>query len=184
MQKNLHDARKSKKQREDKIRIISSLKEALAHIDELEAHVRAIKRLKGARSTHVIHPKEGENKSEAVAFAIATDWHLGQVVSPGQVNGLNKFDVAICHARSQRFFESVVKLADKERQNVKIRELVLFLGGDFIEGALHMDTIQSNEISEPINQAIVCQGYIEEGLNFLLNHGRFDKITVVCCDGN
>lgn len=180
----LAEARRDKKAREDKLRTVSSLKQAISKIDELEAHVEAIKSLKLARADTRIMPRQGENKSEATAFAIATDWHLGSVISPEQVNGLNKYDVSIAKQRIKRFFQGVVSLTDKERQNVKISELVLFLGGDLIEGALHLDTIMTNEIAEPINQAVVVQGLVEEGLIFLLNHGRFERITVVCCDGN
>lgn len=53
-----------------------------------------------------------------------------------------------------------------------------------IDGALHLDTIMTNEIAEPIHQSVLCQELIEAGLNFLQNHGGFRKITVVCCDGN
>lgn len=42
----------------------------------------------------------------------------------------------------------------------------------------------SNEIAQPIQQAVLCQELIEGGLNFLLEHGGFKRITVVCCDGN
>ena len=180
----LADARREKREKEEKTRVISSLKQALGRIEELEAHFTAIKSLKQAQTQVVIEPRQSSGSSEAVAIAVATDWHLGSTVRPEQVNGLNKFDVAIAIKRAQTFFERVVRFTDKERQDIPIQELVLFLGGDLIEGALHLDTIQSNEIAEPINQVVVVQGLVEAGLNFLLNHGKFKRITVVCCDGN
>jgi hypothetical protein len=185
MKKNhLAAVRKERRAKEEKIRVVSSLKEALGRIDELEAHVRAVTSLKASQRAISIRPQEGKNTSEAVAVAIATDWHIGSMIRPEQVNGLNRYDVATARQRATKFFQNVVKLVDKERQNVKISELVLFLGGDLIDGALHMDTIMSNEITEPIKQAIVCQELLEAGLNFLLNHGKFKQITCVCCDGN
>ena len=182
--KTLSETRSEERARREKNKTKISLRQAISRIDELEAHVQAIKKIKGATSRIEIVPRLSENKSEAVAFAIATDWHLGSVVNKAMVNGLNEYNVAIAKARIIRFFEGVVTLTDKERQNVSISELVLFLGGDLIDGALHMDTIMSNEIAQPIEQAVVCQGLIEAGLNFLLNHGKFKKITVVCADGN
>ncbi len=42
----------------------------------------------------------------------------------------------------------------------------------------------TNEIAEPIRQSVIAQECIEAGLNYLQNHGKYRKITVVCCDGN
>lgn len=181
---DLAKARKEAKAKEEKIRVVSSLNQAMEEISVLEAQVEAIRKLKASQNPHAITPHWGDGKSEATAFAIATDWHIGQLVRPESVNGLNSYDVATAKKRAATFFENVVKLTDKERQNVRITELVLFLGGDLIDGALHLDTIQSNEIAEPIRQAVIAQELIEGGLNFLLNHGRYQNITVVCCDGN
>lgn len=144
----------------------------------------AIKTLKASHSQLVINPRHSSGTSEAVAIACATDWHIGEVIRPEQVHGLNTFNVAIAKERIQNFFHMVVRLTHKERQDVKIDELVLFLGGDLIDGALHLDVIMTNEIAEPIRQAVLCQELIEAGLNYILNHGKFKKITVVCCDGN
>lgn len=187
MKKNLSklaEVRKQKKAKEEKIHIISSLKEALAEIERLETEVGAIKVLRRAQRVTEIKPRVGESKSEATAFAIATDWHVGCRIKREQVNFLNEYDMAIARKRIVRFFEGVVTLTNKERQNVSISELVLFLGGDLIDGALHLDTIMSNEIAEPVEQAVQVQALIEAGLNFLLNHGGFKRITVVCADGN
>lgn len=181
---HLSEARKSKKEREERLRNASSLKQALAKVELLEAHIESIKALQKSHTDVEIFPRLKSNKSEAVAFAIATDWHLGSIVDKAMVNGLNEYNVAIAKRRIETFFERVVRLTNKERQDVSISELVLFLGGDLVDGALHMDVIQSNEIAQPIEQAVLCQDLIEAGLNFLLNHGQFKKITVVCCDGN
>ena len=176
-----------RKDRERKAKIVqtaTSLKEAQMRIDELELAVKAIRRLQNAKSLFTITPHFGSNTSEAIAVAVATDWHIGETVKPEQVSRLNSFSVAIARVRVANFFERVVKMTDKERHDIKVNELVLFLGGDLIDGALHLDTVMTNEIAEPMKQAVLCQELIEGGLNFLLNHGKFKRITVVCCDGN
>lgn len=180
----LSEARQAKRQHEKEVNTKRSLKEALLRIDELEAFTEAKTKLESSHSSFVITPRQGTNTSEAVAVAVATDWHLGSVVKPETVNGLNSFSVAIGKERVKTFFERIVRFTQKERQDIRISDLILFLGGDLIEGALHLDTIMSNEIAEPINQAILCQELIESGLNFLLNHGSYRKITIVCQDGN
>lgn len=182
--KPLKKVRREKRQHDQKIQTAHTLKEALGRIDELEAYTEAIKKLKGAKGSTVIQARESSGTSEATAIAVATDWHLGCTIRPEQVTGLNTYNVAIAKKRIANFFERVVRMTQKERQDVKIHDLVLFLGGDMIDGALHLDTIMTNEIAEPIHQSVLCQELIEAGLNYLLNHGKFKKITVVCCDGN
>jgi hypothetical protein len=128
--KALGKVRKEREKRERIVQTAHSLKEAQGRIDELEAYVEAIKELRGAKPAYTIKSFESTGTSEAVAVAVATDWHIGCVIDPKTVSGLNKFNVAIAKQRINRFFELVVKLTDKERQSIKISELVLFLGGD------------------------------------------------------
>jgi len=129
--KNLRRARRERREREDVRATRRGLAEALDRIEELETHLAAVRKLRGAKKPrYSIKPKERAGTSEAVAFAMATDWHIGSVIKPEQVNGKNEYNVPIARARARRFFERVVKLTTKERQDVKIHELVLFLGGD------------------------------------------------------
>lgn len=180
----LKSVRRDRDRKDRTIQIARSLEEALSQIDVQDAYITAIKKLQNAKPSLVIRPRHGTGTSEAIAVAVATDWHLGATVKPEQVSGKNTYNVAVAKKRIENFFTGVVKLANKERQQVKIDELVLFLGGDLIDGALHLDTIMTNEIAEPIRQAVLCQQLIEAGLNFLAEFGGFKRITVVCCDGN
>jgi hypothetical protein len=182
--KKFSSVQRTKRENDKKLQSARSLKEALVRIEELEALSLAAKKLASSHTKYVIEPHHGTSTSEAVAFALATDWHIGATVRPETVSGLNTFNVAIAKERIKHFFERLVRLTDKERQDIAIEELVLFLGGDLIDGALHLDTIMTNEIAEPIRQSILCQELIEAGLNFLIEHGKFKRITVVCCDGN
>ena len=182
--KRLDEARRKQREREERSQTVTSLRQAISRIGELEKHIEAIRALKKASPRLVIHPREKGSVSEAVAIAVATDWHLGATVESKTVNGLNEYNVAVAEKRVETFFERTVRMTRKERQDIKISELILFLGGDLIEGALHLDTIMSNEVAAPIEQAVICQALIESGLNFLQNHGGFKRITVVCCDGN
>jgi len=156
----------------------------IKHIAELEAQVAAIKKLQANHGNHVIKAYHERAISEATAIACLTDVHIGERFVPEQVNGLNEYNVAICRERVNRFFQRVVKLTNKERQDVEINELVLFIGGDIIDGALHPDTIFANEVAEPMKQAVIAQELLSSGLLHLEKHGMFKRITVVCKDGN
>ena len=158
------------------------LREAIEQIEELQDHVYAIKRVQGSKKRYAIKPSHGSNTSEAVAIAVASDWHVGSEVTLGQTAGLNEYNLAIAKVRAKIFFERIVRLTTKERQDVEIEELILFLGGDFIEGSLHLDTIMGSDISGTMNQLVEVQALIAGGLEYL--QGHFKKITVICHDGN
>lgn len=159
-------------------------KEAIRSIRVLEAKLEAFTMLKEAKSSLEIKPREDTGTSEATAVACFSDVHIGETVRPSQVNGLNEYSVDTCKRRCAQFFERLVRLTEKERQDVVIDELILFLGGDIIDGALHLDTIMSNEVAQPMNQAVIAQEIIEGGLRYLEANGGFKRITVVCKDGN
>ena len=157
-------------------------REALAYIDELEAKVEAIRRLEANKRIHTIKPSANKGVDEATVVAVLSDVHIGSVVRPDQVQGLNQYNIDIARQRVDQFFQKIARLTQKERQDVTISRLVLFLGGDIIDGALHLDTIMSNELAEPMRQAVLAQSWIESGLLFLEKH--FEQITIVCADGN
>lgn len=157
-------------------------KEALVRIQELEAQVAAIRELRKSNPIKQILPRKQSKRSEATVLAALSDVHVGNEVKLSQTQGLNEYNIAICRSRCEQFFQLIVMLTDNERRTQDIDELILFLGGDIIDGALHLDTIMSNEISEPMEQAKIARKIIMSGLKYLEPH--FKRITIVCKDGN
>lgn len=176
----IHESREIFRYKQDR----AQLREAMEHIHELEAHIKAIKKLRRAGNGRAIKARRGKGVSEATAIATISDVHLGQEIKSEQVNGLNEYNARICRERCDMFFERVVRLTNKERQDVNIDELVLFLGGDFLEGALHMDTIMATDLSGPISQVVEMNKMLEAGIKYLIKEGGYKQITVVCADGN
>lgn len=160
----------------------TNYKEALSTISALETEIEAIKKLRKSKAVHEIKASANKGQDEATIVACLSDVHIGATVLPNQVQGLNEYNMHIARLRVDQFFRKIARLTDKERQDVVIKELVLFLGGDIIDGALHLDTIMSNDISEPMKQAVLAQDLIESGLKFL--EDKFERITIVCKDGN
>ena len=161
MKRTVKQDRKALLQQEKQHHIAHNYKEALTTITALEAEVEAIKKLKKAKTTHEIKASANKGQDEATVVACLSDVHIGAEVIPGQVQGLNEYNIQTAKNRVDHFFRKVARLADKERQDVVINELVLFIGGDIIDGALHLDTIMSNQVSEPMKQAVIAQDLIE-----------------------
>lgn len=120
---------------------------------------------------------------EAAAVAVASDWHVEEVVRPESVNGLNEFNLAIAEQRIGRFFDGVLKLTEIERRGIPIKNLVLVLGGDLMTGYIHEELQESNSLS-PVQTVIWLRDRILAGMARLKAEGEFERIIVPCCYGN
>jgi hypothetical protein len=125
----------------------------------------------------------GEADSEACAFAIASDWHVEETVDPRSVNGLNEFNLEIADQRIERFFKSVVRLTEIERNGAKIDTLVLAMLGDAMTGYIHEELQESNGLS-PTQTILWLIQRIKRGLEYLKKQGGYSRIIVPCSYGN
>lgn len=135
-----------------------------------------------SEKTHQISAKHNQNKNEATVVAVASDWHIEEEVKAGTVNNLNKFNLDIAKERVHKFFRKIVSLTAKEKQDVKIYDLILVLGGDFISGNIHDELLETCLIP-PVEAIIFVQELIESGIDFLLEHTKL-SITLPCVVGN
>lgn len=129
-----------------------------------------------------IKPEHGKNDSEATAVALASDWHVEEVIRSSTVNGKNWYTPTIARQRSVAFFERVARLVQKERQDVTITNLVLWLGGDFITGSIHEEMPENNAMP-PIDAMLFASDVLESGIQFLLDTTDL-TLTIPCTCGN
>ena len=122
-------------------------------------------------------------KGTASSWLLLSDWHVGQVIKPSKVNGLNKFDANVCEARAKEVVSRWLRLVDASRQISNIRHAVIWLGGDFISGHIHDELIQTNSMS-PVQEAVLAQRLIRDALHTISKQGKFETIRVVCNVGN
>ena len=130
-----------------------------------------------------VEPKSKTGTGEAAAVAVGCDWHGLEVVDPAQVNQLNEYGPEICKASVREFFHAILAWTNIHRHGIKIRHLVLALLGDLITNMLHDDQKEGNA-GTPQEEILFVLELICGGLDYLLEHGGFDRITVACCDGN
>jgi hypothetical protein len=132
-----------------------------------------------------IRPIEAEkgSETEAVAVALASDWHVEEVVRGESVNGLNEFNLGIAEKRIAKFFDGIKRLTEIEREGVEINTLILWLGGDFMSGYIHEELQESNELS-PVQTIVWLRDRMLAGIQELQDKGGFNRIVVPCCYGN
>ena len=159
-------------------------KAALREINRLHKDIAAYEAVSVPPSKRVIRMSRGSVKaSQATAIVMASDWHVDELVKPSTVQGRNKYNPDVAKIRSQRFWNKLVMLVERNRHDTKIENLVLILGGDFISGNIHEELLESTAM-RPMEAILFVQDLLDAGIRYVKANGNFKKIVVVCKDGN
>lgn len=160
---------------------VKDLVETASRNDEMSEFVREVMAQPPVKS---IRPRERKSGlSEATPLVLASDWHIEEEVRPEQVAGRNRYNLEISKDRMERYFEAVRWATSHQRQIFKIRDMVLWLGGDFITNYLHEDNNESNLLS-PVEAIAYAHSSIAAGINFLLEDKELERLVIPCNDGN
>lgn len=136
--------------------------------------------------TNVASPKitiDPKIKSQAVPIIQYSDWHVEEKIERVTTNGLNEYNPDIARKRSETLVVNTLKLLKKERQDVTINELVVCLGGDFINNWLHDHDVQMNFMT-PIEASIFAKELLKQALVTLATNAGVKRIIVLCIRGN
>lgn len=125
-----------------------------------------------------------KSTNEATAIVQISDGHFGKIVVPSTVNGLNNYNPDIAKKRMQKCAENTMKLIKKEREDVKIDNLVLILGGDFLENSqLHNHSEMTTSMS-PMEETLFSREVLNKYIKTVCEYGNFKKIAIACTRGN
>lgn len=96
--------------------------------------------------TWILEPR---NKASApgVPTLFLSDLHWGEVVHPSQINGVNKYNLAVAHERMKSCIESAVHLLKIISPQMDYPGIVVPLGGDMISGNIHDELTATNELN-------------------------------------
>lgn len=129
----------------------------------------------GTPPVKVSPPKKDTRKGKLeVAVIHCTDWQLGKKsVSYGSET---------CGQRIDRFIDKVLHITDIQRKHHPVREAVLMLGGDMVEG-MGIFPGQSYEVDSYLyEQLFEVSRLISKTVSTLANN--FESVRVVCEYGN
>jgi hypothetical protein len=122
-----------------------------------------------------IIPKRDTRKGRAeVALIHATDWQLGKKTA--------SYGVTTCAERIARFAEKIVRITEIQRKDHPVRDAVLMLGGDMVEG-LDIFPGQAWEIEAHLFEQLFEAAAIMEKL-VRTTAAHFENVRVVCEFGN
>lgn len=125
----------------------------------------------------------GKLVNEGIAIAQFSDWHVGKKIEKKTTNGLNEYNPDIAKKRSQTVAKNLLKLIKKERQDIKIDNLIINLGGDAIQNFLHEGDAQQNYFS-PLEEVVYAKQLHGDALKTIAEQGDFKKIVLLCKRGN
>ena len=138
--------------------------------------------------TVIIYDKAKHLRMDAVACAVASDWHCEEAVLKDDVHGLNEYNLEIARSRAEHFFKNLLRLTDIQARDSKITTIWLGLLGDFFSGHIH-EELMASTLLNPGDAARFVLGLLISGIDFLLanssyiiegdaipgNHGRMTK---------
>lgn len=181
---NFDELKELKGDLSEKTKLRKHLKEAMETIEVLEKEKEAAFAVKRTPEFFKIKKNtRGPKSTNAVAFMVASDWHVEEVVDPGTVNGMNEYNMRIAKERAEKFFANGLKLVETFQQGTNIKTLVIPMLGDFISNTIHDELAESNEVM-PGDALWFAQSLLASGIKFLLENSDLDEIICVCHSGN
>lgn len=156
----------------DKISVLEKTLSAYQQFDKIQALLIPTK--------WEVLPK---NKREAVAFALASDWHIDEIVNPAEIGGVNAYNLDIAKQRIEEYFKVVLKLINMLRGESTIKRLVIGSLGDAISGWIHEELMEASSMT-PTEAIVEAVKLWISGLNFLLEKSDLEEIDIICCCGN
>jgi hypothetical protein len=139
------------------------------------AQLRPVAPIEVARS----RPKSG--KRPATPVTLASDWHIGEVVTAEETLGRNTYDLAEAKRRAANFWDNVLWLRDDWARTQTCDDHLLSLNGDMITGQIHPELTETNEVGM-VDQVSECVGMIVPGVRALAAKSR--RLIVTCVGGN
>lgn len=178
----LETARQAAQRRTEARSEAGALREALAENDRLRGVLAAIERENSTPLPAV--PRRGViegAKRSGAAIILASDWHAGAEFQASASTFGNRFNREICQQRIARFFAGIVWHVKAYRAIAwDLRHVVLWLGGDLIDGHLHGD--QQETSSSAIATIDWLEPLILDGVRSLLELDV--ALQLVCSYGN
>lgn len=118
--------------------------------------------------------KDRRRPAGEIALVHATDWQCGKHTET--------FNGDVLRSRIERFVQKVVKLTELQRTAHPVRECVLMLGGDMVEG-LSIFPGQAYEVDSTLFEQLFACANLIEAMTLTLAE-NFERVSVFCEYGN
>jgi hypothetical protein len=130
----------------------------------------------------IVYDKAKEERSDAIACAVASDWHVEEPVEAASVHNLNAYNLEIAKSRAEHFFRNLLRLTDIVARDSKVTTIWLGILGDLFSGWIHEELIAGSLLA-PGDAALFVKGLLCSGIDFLLRESSY-IIEGDCLPGN
>lgn len=168
---------------------IRRLKREVEKAQVESADAQAVKRLIGSIADQTstmapptwLTPSRNIASSPGVPTLFLSDFHWGEVVHPGQINGVNQYNTRIAHERLRSCINSSVNLLRLLSPELDYPGIVVPLGGDMVSGDIHEELAESNEMHTIPTVLDMCS-QLASGIEHLAD--TFGRVFLPCVTGN
>jgi hypothetical protein len=152
---------------------------------ELSAALERFAAIQEAKSTRRRPVRQSQKSDDHHAIGIInwSDWHVAEKVDKNKTHGRNKYNPEIAKQRARKLANNTLKMLAVLRTHVRVEELVVQLGGDFVTGYLHPELAETNCMGT-MEEAYFAQELLEESLVALLSSAKAKRVRVICLRGN
>lgn len=140
--------------------------------ERLKALLNETHKLQAPPESHYLI-RHTPSRADAVACAIASDWHVEEEVKAAPVHGLNEYTLEIARARAHMFFQSLLTLTDICARDSVIDTINLDVLGDMFTGYLHDENLAANQLA-PGDAARFVRDLFFDGIDFLLRESNYE----------
>ena len=127
-------------------------------------------------------PPSSKASGRVTAFAMLSDTHFDEKISPQEVMQLNCYNREIALLRLQQFHDNLIRLLRDYISGIKYDGLVLALGGDMLSGNIHEELRETNE-DTMLNSVLFWSSQIASMIRSLAEKTKL-PISIPCVVGN
>lgn len=126
--------------------------------------------------------RKGKKSAPCSALVMMSDLHLEERVDPDVCSG-NEYNLEIAKRRNDRVISTMVDSLSSQRNFYPWSDLVIWLGGDMISGAIH-EELQAQNFLGPTDAIMFAQDMMLANIQFLMKSLEPKSTTVICNMGN
>lgn len=155
--------------------------QALAKSEHLAGELAGLRRQPWQIPEWLLAPPSPGERGRSVVGCLVTDIHMGEVIQPDEILGVNRFDPDVCRARLRRYFEASCTIGQRWASDTDCEGAMLVLGGDMVSGSIHDELAATNALTSP-EQVVAVVETLAAGVKMLAS--TYGKVHVVSVPGN
>lgn len=119
--------------------------------------------------------------SRSVLILNTSDLHFGEVIQPGEINGINAYNPEIAQERMRKLFNAACTIGPRWIHDGVYEGVLLTLNGDLTSGDIHEELMRTNALTSH-QQVEGVIGIYDAGIRQLLE--QYGKVHVAVTPGN